>query len=166
MFGNACTWLVNLATASCHNQMWYASYQLIASWCPYKEITWYKQHYLCASTWLVNLATASCHNQMWYASYQLIASWCPYKEITWYKQHYLCAMLVHACYVLLDALIFNLLQSCMIWILYRKKYLHCHRKNYFKIRINLYLKLFLCKNLLTFKSNIMYMTQCNHFLQW
>ena len=47
MFGNACTWLANLANASCHNQIWYASYQLIASWCPYKEITCYKQHYIC-----------------------------------------------------------------------------------------------------------------------
>ena len=46
--GNACTWLANLVNASCHNQIWYVSYQLIASWCPYKEITWYNQHYMCA----------------------------------------------------------------------------------------------------------------------
>ena len=48
MFGNACTWWANLANATCHNQIWYASYQLIARWCPYKEITWYKQHSMCA----------------------------------------------------------------------------------------------------------------------
>ena len=49
MFGNACTWLANVANASYHNQIWYASYQLIASWYPYKEITRYKQHYMCAT---------------------------------------------------------------------------------------------------------------------
>ena len=49
LFGNAGAWLANLANASCHNQIWYTSYQLIASWCPYKEISWYKQHYMCAA---------------------------------------------------------------------------------------------------------------------
>ena len=49
MFGNACTWLANLANASCHNWIWYPTYQLIASWCPYKKITWYKQHYMCTA---------------------------------------------------------------------------------------------------------------------
>ena len=48
MFGSACTWSVNMTNASCDNQMWKSLYQLIASWCPNKEITWYKQQYMCA----------------------------------------------------------------------------------------------------------------------
>ena len=49
MFANACAWLANIANANCHNQIWYVSYQLIASLGPYKEITWYKQHYMCTA---------------------------------------------------------------------------------------------------------------------
>ena len=44
---NACTWLANLAIANKQYQIWCASYQLIASWYPYKEITWYKQSNMC-----------------------------------------------------------------------------------------------------------------------
>ena len=40
---NTCTWLASLASASKQYQIWWASYQLIASRCPYKVITWYKQ---------------------------------------------------------------------------------------------------------------------------
>ena len=46
---NACAWLANLANASKQYQIWCASYHLIASWCPYKEITWYKQSNMCLS---------------------------------------------------------------------------------------------------------------------
>ena len=48
MFDNVCTWLVNMKNASCYNQIWKSLYQLIANWCPNKEITWYKQEHMCA----------------------------------------------------------------------------------------------------------------------
>ena len=48
MFSNACAWLADVANAICHNKIWCASYQLLPRWSPYKEITWYKQHNMCA----------------------------------------------------------------------------------------------------------------------
>ena len=76
MFSNACMWLANLANSSYHNQIWYASYQAIASWCPYKEITWYKQHYMCAAF------VCTCSVLLEYYEFQSFAMWILYTAHT------------------------------------------------------------------------------------
>ena len=79
MFGNACAWLANLANASCHNQIWYASNQLIASWCPYKDIK-------CVQTTLHVCSTCFClfciTGVLWFSIFRNLA-WAGYFTQIW-----------------------------------------------------------------------------------
>ena len=106
MLGNACVWLVNLTNASCHNQIWKSPHQLIASWCPVKEITWYKQQYMCT----VLVCTCSVSSDFYdFQSFAILckldtlqtqnwqAKWHMTKLIVTWGSHFECCFLYVSC---------------------------------------------------------------------